>query len=152
MAASVHATAVLVGSRALLIRGPAGSGKSRLALALIQTADCGRFVRLIADDRVELEACHGRLLARAPDALAGLIEVRDLGIRRLAHETVAVVAQVVDLAAPDAKRLPEPTGRRTEIMGLKLPRLAIASGQDALPAVLAWLSSADVEPVAVAEK
>ena len=146
MAASVHATAVLVGSRAILIRGPAGSGKSRLALALIQTA--GRFARLIADDRVELEACHGRLLARAPDALAGLIEVRDLGIRRLAHETVAVVAQVVDLAAPDAERLPEPTGRRTEIMGLKLPRLAIASGQDALPAVLAWLSSADVAPVA----
>jgi serine kinase of HPr protein (carbohydrate metabolism regulator) len=90
-------------------------------------------------------------LARAPDGLAGLIEVRGLGIRRLAHETVAVVAHVVDLAAPDAERLPGPGGQTAEIMGISLPRLAAAPGQDALPAVLAWLSSTDLEP-AVAEK
>ena len=67
-AATVHASAVLVGDRAILIRGPAGSGKSRLAAALIAAAGCGRlrFARLIADDRVWLEACHGRLLARTP--------------------------------------------------------------------------------------
>ena len=61
--ASVHACAVLVGARAILIRGPAGSGKSRLALALIQAAETGRlpFARLLADDRVRPEAHHGRL-------------------------------------------------------------------------------------------
>ena len=54
----VHACAVLIGARALLIRGPAGSGKSRLALALIEAAEAGRlrFARLVADDRVRLEA------------------------------------------------------------------------------------------------
>ncbi len=84
--ATVHASAVLTGSRAMLIRGPAGSGKSRLALALIEAAASGRirFARLVADDRVELTAGHGRLLVRPPPALAGLIEVRGVGVRRLA--------------------------------------------------------------------
>src|SRR5262245_35775079 len=96
---TVHACAVLVGARALLIRGPAGSGKSQLALKLIEAAQSGvlRFARLVADDRVRLEPSHGRLLARAPVELAGLIEVRGLGIRHLAHEQVAVVGAVVDL-------------------------------------------------------
>lgn len=155
MAATVHASAVLVGARAILIRGPAGSGKSRLALALIRAADCGhlRFARLIADDRVQLEACHGRLLARVPEALAGLIEVRGLGIRRMAYEPVAVVGHAVDLAAPDAERLPE-QARTAEIAGVRLPRLAVASGQDPLPAVLAMLASKDAgsTPVEMAEK
>src|SRR5262245_25455010 len=106
--ASVHACAVLVGARAILIRGPAGSGKSRLALALIHAAETGRlpFARLIADDRVRLEARNGRLLAWAPDTIAGLIEVRGLGIRRVAYEPMAVVGLMVDLAAPDSERLP----------------------------------------------
>jgi serine kinase of HPr protein (carbohydrate metabolism regulator) len=71
--ASVHASAVLVCARAILIQGPSGSGKSRLALALLQAAQGGslRFARLVADDRVVLEACHGRLVARPPAELAG---------------------------------------------------------------------------------
>jgi len=84
---TVHASAVLAGARAVLIRGPAGSGKSQLALALIQAAETGllRFARLVGDDRVHLEARHGRLIVRPAAALAGLIEVRGLGIRRLDH-------------------------------------------------------------------
>jgi serine kinase of HPr protein (carbohydrate metabolism regulator) len=99
---TIHASAVLIGARAVLIRGPAGSGKSRLALALIDAAASRalRFARLVADDRVEIEAARGRLLARAPIPLAGLIEVRGLGIRRVAFEPVAVVGWIVDLAAP----------------------------------------------------
>src|SRR5438105_3331163 len=91
--ATVHASAVLAGARAILIRGPAGAGKSRLALALIGAAECGliAFARLVGDDRLQLAAAHGRLLARAPPALAGLIEVRGLGLRRLEHEPVAVI-------------------------------------------------------------
>lgn len=153
-AATVHASAVLVGARAILIRGPAGAGKSRLALKLIGAAQSGllRFARLVADDRVQVEPRHGRLLARAPDTLAGLIEVRGLGIRRMDREPVAVVGLVVDLAAPDGERLPLPASRKAEIYGILIPRLAIASGRDPWPAVLAWLVSADAVPSEVAEK
>jgi HPr kinase/phosphorylase len=140
--ASVHASAVLVGPRAVLIRGPSGSGKSQLALELIETARTGLlpFARLVADDRVHLEAAHGRLLARPAEALAGLIEVRGVGLMRLGYEASAVVGLVVDLAAADARRLPEAAGRRTEIDGIELPRLAVASEEAALPAVLAYIS------------
>ena len=108
-APTVHASAVLTGARAVLIRGGAGAGKSKLALALIDAAQTGllAFARLVGDDRVHLEPRHGRLLVKPAAALAGLIEVRGLGIRRLAHEPVAVVGLVVDLAADDADRLPE---------------------------------------------
>ncbi|MGA7487776.1 MAG: serine kinase, partial [Xanthobacteraceae bacterium] len=63
---TVHASAVLAGARAVLIRGPAGAGKSQLALALIHAGETGllRFARLVGDDRVHLEAHHGRLLVR----------------------------------------------------------------------------------------
>jgi HPr kinase/phosphorylase len=152
--ASVHACAVLIGARAILIRGPAGSGKSQLALALIETARTGAlpFARLIADDRVRLEAHHGRLLARAPEAIAGLIEVRGLGIRRVAHEPVAVVGLVVDLASPDSERLP--ASQKAVIDGIALPRLAVASGVDPLSAVLAWLATPDAgrDAVKMSEK
>jgi HPr kinase/phosphorylase len=137
---TVHASAVLVGPRAVLIRGPAGSGKSRLALDLIQAGQNRTvpFARLVADDRVLLTPFHGRLLARPPAALAGLIEVRGLGIRSLDHEDVAVVGLVVDLAVSAAPRLPETPDREADVAGIKLPRLAVAAGADALPSVLAF--------------
>jgi hypothetical protein len=139
--ATVHASAVLTGSRAVLIRGAAGAGKSRLALALIEAAQSGRirFARLVSDDRVALTSCHGRLILRPPPALAGLIEVRGLGIRRVAFEPVAVAGLVVDLGAADAERMPATAARRAEIDGVGLPRLPLASGADALAAVLAAL-------------
>jgi HPr kinase/phosphorylase len=134
---------VLIGRYAALIRGAAGSGKSRLALALIDAAAIGRirFARLVADDRVELTASHGRLLVRPPAALAGLIEVRGLGVRRVDFEPVAVAALVIDLAAADAERIPAPSARTTEINGIRLPRLPVAAGADALTIVLATLNS-----------
>jgi serine kinase of HPr protein (carbohydrate metabolism regulator) len=141
--ATVHASAVLVGTRAALIRGPSGAGKSRLALDLIQAAQTGSlpFVRLVADDRVHLEAAGGRLLARPAEPLAGLIEVRGAGLLRLAHEPCAVVGLVVDLAAADAERLPQAERRETEIAGIRLPRLAVASDAMALPLVVALVTS-----------
>jgi HPr kinase/phosphorylase len=145
--ATVHASAVLVGPRAVLIRGPAGAGKSRLAWGLIQAVECGRitFARLVGDDRIELAAAHGRLLARAAPALAGLIEVHGLGIRRLDHEPVAVVGLVVDLATPEGQRLPGAADREIVVAGIKLPRLAIAPGADPMPAVLACLLTLSAE-------
>jgi len=141
---TVHASAVLVGARAVLIRGPSGSGKSRLALALLQTAQSGQsvFTRLVSDDRSHLEAHHGRLLVRAPASLAGLIEVRGLGIRRMPCEPVAVVGLVVDLAAPDGGRLPAPASRQATLEGIGLSRLAVAADVEPLPLVLAALLNA----------
>jgi serine kinase of HPr protein (carbohydrate metabolism regulator) len=143
---------VLVGAHALLIRGPSGSGKSQLALRLISAGQSGLlpFARLVADDRIRLEACHGRLLVRAPDALAGLIEVHGLGIRQLPHEPVAVIGSVVELAAPDAQRLPERA--EVEVEGIKLSQLRIAKDRDPYPSVLAWLTTESADQRVVAEK
>jgi HPr kinase/phosphorylase len=136
--ATIHASAVLMRARAVLIRGPAGAGKSSLALRLLQAAGNALlpFARLVADDRAQVEACHGRLLVRPPPQLAGLLEVRGLGIRRLPYEPVAVVGLVVDLAV-EAERLPQPGERRAVIEGISLPRLAVAPGVDPLPRLLA---------------
>jgi HPr kinase/phosphorylase len=135
---------VLIGNRAAMIRGPAGSGKSRLAWDLIDAAMSGRirFARLVADDRVELTASHGRLLVRPPAALAGLIEVRGLGVRRVAFEPMAVAGLVIDLAAADGERIPATSAQTAEINGIRLARLPVAAGNDALTIVLATLNSA----------
>jgi serine kinase of HPr protein (carbohydrate metabolism regulator) len=138
---TLHASAVLVGAKAVLIRGPSGAGKSRLACALVEAGRNGAlpFARLVADDRVLVEVQHGRLLLRPAPSLAGLIEVRGLGIRKVEHEPVAAVGLVVDLAAADAARLPEPAVAETRISGILLPRLAVAPGHEPLPLVLAWV-------------
>jgi HPr kinase/phosphorylase len=140
MPSTIHASAVLVGARAVLIRGPSGSGKSRLALALLEAEHRPRlqFVRLIGDDRVLLEAEHGRLLVRSAPALAGLIEVRGLGIRRVPYEPLAAVGLLIDLGE-EPVRLPNQADLQAEIAGITLPRIAIAAGHDPLPVVLAWL-------------
>ena len=135
---------MLIGRYAALIRGPAASGKSRLALALIDAAATGRipFARLVGDDRVELTAINGRLLVRPAAALAGLIEVRGLGVRRIAFEPVAVAGLVVDLAAADGERVPASSAQTVDINRVRLPRLPVAAGADALAIVLASLNSA----------
>ncbi|HEY5964766.1 MAG TPA: serine kinase [Xanthobacteraceae bacterium] len=145
MPPTIHASAVLVGRRAVLIRGPSGSGKSRLALALLQAAQSGAlpFARLVADDRALVEACNGRLLVRPAPRLAGLIEVRGLGIRQVPCEPVAVVGLVADLDAADAARIPAAACRTCEIERITLPRLPVAAGQDALSLVLSYLQNAD---------
>jgi serine kinase of HPr protein (carbohydrate metabolism regulator) len=142
---TIHASAVLVGARAVLLRGPAGCGKSRLAMALIEAAQSGRlpFARLVADDRAHVEARHGRLLVRPAESLAGLIEVRGLGVRRLPYEPVAVVGLVVDLGVPDAERLPPESERTATIASVTLPRLALAPCADATAVLLAALDTVE---------
>ena len=140
---TIHASAVLVGAKAVLIRGPAGSGKSQLAWNLLTTAAQGvlPFARLVADDRAYVESHSGRLLVRPPHALAGLIEIRGLGIRRVEFEPLAAVGLVVDLAAEDAARYPEQKAASAVIAAVTLPRLAVAAGMAALPLVLATLQT-----------
>ena len=146
MSPTIHASAVLIGARAVLIRGPAGSGKSRLALALLEAEHRVQlpFVRLVADDRVQVEAEHGRLLVRSVPALAGLIEVRGLGIRRVPFEPLAVVGLLMDLGAV-AVRLPDSVSQHAEIAGVSLPRLAVAAGHDPLPVLMAYLQTHHVQ-------
>jgi HPr kinase/phosphorylase len=138
---TIHASAVLVGAKAALIRGPTGSGKSRLVWDLVTAASQGTlpFAKLVADDRAHVESHSGRLLVRPAPELAGMIEVHGLGIRRIEFEPAAVVGLIVDLAAEDARRYPEPKAAIAQIAGIKLPRLAIAAGMTALSLVLAHL-------------
>ena len=123
----MHASAVLVGDRAVLIRGPSGSGKSRLAFDLILAGRSGQIppAILVGDDRVHLDTSGGNLIVRPAAELAGLIEIRGLGIRRIDHAGEAVVGLVVDLAAADAERLPAAEALTTKIDGVKLPRIPV---------------------------
>jgi len=123
----VHATAVAIGGRAVLLRGPSGSGKSDLALRLI---DAG--ARLVSDDQTRIWRDRDVLLARAPHPIAGLIEVRGVGIVRVESLPVARLALVADLVAMQhVDRLPEP-GSET-IFGLAIPRVAIAPFEASAP-------------------
>ena len=141
-AASVHASAVLVGDRAVLIRGPSGAGKSRLAFDLILAGRAGQIPAcvLIGDDRVHLEASGGQLRVRPAAQLAGLIEIRGLGICSCDFSPEAIVGLVVDLAAADAARLPLPEALRVQIDGIELPRIPAGIGTMPLPLVIAALT------------
>ena len=126
----MHASAVLVGDRAVLIRGASGAGKSRLAFDLILAGRAGQIppAVLVGDDRVHLEARGGQLVVRPAPELAGLIEIRGLGIRSCDFVSEAIVGLVVDLAAADAERLPPPEALRTQINGIEIPRIPVGIG------------------------
>jgi len=140
--ASVHASAVRIGNRAVLIRGPSGAGKSRLCFDLILAGRAGQIPEavLVGDDRVRLQAGQGLLMVRPARELAGLIEIRGLGIRSCDFAAEAIVGLVVDLAAADAERLPPPEALQTQISGIKIPRIPVAIGYAALPLVIAALT------------
>jgi HPr kinase/phosphorylase len=153
-AASVHASAVRVGNRAVLICGPSGSGKSRLAFDLILSGRSGQIAPaiLVGDDRVHLDTDAGQLRVRPAAELAGLIEIRGLGIRRCAFAEEAIVGLLVDLAAADSERLPPPEVLTTRIFGVSIPRVPVGAGYSPLPLVVAALttteSSSSVNPSA----
>lgn len=116
----IHATAVAIDGRGVLLRGPSRAGKSDLGLRLI---DAG--ARLVADDQSELRQVGDTLMVRAPAALQGLIEVRGIGIVRLAALAEAPVALVADLVLPEAvERLPAPCSAM--LLGVVVPRIAVA--------------------------
>ena len=142
-APSVHASAVLVGDRAVLIRGPSGAGKSRLAFDLILAGRSGQLPAavLVGDDRVHLDTVAGQLWVRPARELTGLIEIRGLGIRRCDFVAEAVVGLVVDLAASDAERLPPPGSLSIELNGVLLPRIPVGIGHAPLPLIAAFLTT-----------
>ncbi|MEI9989291.1 MAG: HPr kinase/phosphatase C-terminal domain-containing protein [Rhizomicrobium sp.] len=99
---NIHATCVCFGRRGVLLLGKSGSGKSDLALRLI-----GRDAKLVADDRCDLSIENGLLVARPPATIAGLLEVRGIGIVELPHAPSAPVVLAVDLSG-QMVRMPEP--------------------------------------------
>ena len=122
---TVHATAVALGNRAVLLIGPSGSGKSDLALRLID-----RGARLIADDRAVLTRHGDGVLAAPPATIAGLLEVRGVGIVAVPHVAGVPVALVVDLGGPPA-RLPVPATR--DVGGVAVPVVALAAFEASAP-------------------
>ncbi len=115
----VHGTSVSVGGEGILLRGPSGAGKSDLALRLIDEG-----AKLVADDQTELHRAGDTLEMTAPAALAGLLEVRGLGIARVPHVARAPLRLVVDLETEAGiERLPEP--RCCTIEGVVLPLITL---------------------------
>ncbi len=111
----IHASCVAVDGAGILLRGPSGSGKSDLALRMIDEG-----ARLVADDQVVIAQTDGQIVASAPDRLAGLIEVRGLGVIRIDPLAQAPLILVADLMATDAiERMPEPDS--TQLLGIDLP-------------------------------
>ena len=116
---TIHATAVALDGVAVLLRGPPGSGKSDLALRLIEAG-----ARLIADDQTVLSRRGGRLFAAPPATIAGRLEVRGLGIVALDHVADIAVALVFDLVAAAAiERLPAPA--TVELLNVRLPLMRL---------------------------
>lgn len=119
----MQASAVSIDGAAMLIEGPPGSGKSSLALALID-----RGAGLIGDDAVTLTADSGRLMATPPPNIAGLIEVRGVGLVRLPLAPPAPVGLILSLGGPVPERLPESPLPTRAIAGVVIPVLAFDPG------------------------
>jgi len=114
---TLHASCVARDGRAILIRGPSGSGKSDLALRLID-----RGAVLVSDDYTIVRAIEDKLIASAPPNIAGRMEVRGVGIIQFETAGEAPVALVVDLER-EVDRLP-PAQQSTTIAGIEVPLIA----------------------------
>lgn len=123
----LHASCVMIRGEGVLIRGPSGSGKSTLAWQLVTAENAaGREAWLVADDRVTVTIDRGgqALIASAPEALRGLIELRGIGIVRRDFRDAARLGLVVDLVGELPERLPPASARVTQILDVTVPRLA----------------------------
>jgi hypothetical protein len=123
---NIHATCVAIGRDGVLLLGPSGSGKSDVALRLM---DGGAV--LVADDRTILFAEKGALHARAPAAIAGLIEIRGVGIVKMRARPRVKLALAVILGG-EGPRLPRPRFYRA--LSMKLPQIALDARFASTPA------------------
>ncbi len=135
---NIHATAVaLDADRGVLIVGPSGSGKSELALRLMAFG-----ARLVADDRVDLHVAQGKLMATCPASLAGMIEMRGIGILGAAPLPQARLVLAVNLGEQETERLPP---RRSQtFLGVDLPLVLRLHRGHLDVAVLQWLKGGRV--------
>ncbi len=138
----LHANCVAIGGAGVLILGKPGSGKSDLTLRLIDTAGSGLGGKplkatLVSDDQVLVTRRAGKLHASPPKAIAGLLEIRGVGIVRLAYRKSVPLRLAVRLApAAQIERLPGTANDRLEIAGLSLPAIDIDPAAASAPARL----------------
>lgn len=121
---NIHGTAVALGGKAVLLRGQSGSGKSDLALKLID-----RGATLISDDQVLIEKVEKTLFLSAPKPIANLLEIRGLGIINFERLDRVPLVLIVDLLGNEIpERLPEPSF--AEILACKFPQLKLEAKRD----------------------
>ncbi len=138
----VYGTSVALGGDGILLRGPAGGGKSDLALRLIDQGG-----RLVADDQTELQLEGGEIWMTAPASIEGRIEVRGLGILPVPSVPTALLRLVADLVPPaEIERMPEP--RVCELLGRRVPLIALAPFEASAPAKLRLALRQAAAPVA----
>lgn len=123
----IHGTCVALGDHAAMLTGAPGSGKSDLALRFIHETPKEFDPVLIADDQLFVTKTDGHLIARTPDAIAGRIEVRGVGILQVPYRPEAQLGLFVDLVAPEEvpRLLPDPLPVR-DVCGIKLPVITLA--------------------------
>src|SRR5438045_3219754 len=129
-AETLHASSVALDGRAVLISGPSGSGKSDLALRLLD-----RGFILVSDDQTIVKKDGARLLASAPPTIAGKLEIRGIGIVHMARVDDVPVALLVELTS-DIQRLPDDS-RARPILGVKLPLISIDAMTASAPSKVA---------------
>jgi len=140
--ALIHGTCLAIGDEGVLLVGKPGSGKSDLALRLIDQAGAGlsgreRTAQLVADDQVVIRRSAGALLASAPASLKGKLEIRGLGIAELAVAAEARLRLSVRLTpAAEIERLPDLGSARMEILGISLPLILLDPWNASAPARL----------------
>ena len=127
---TMHATSVAMDGRAVLICGPSGSGKSDLALQLIDRG----FV-LVSDDQTMVRKSGDRLLADAPDSIAGKLEIRGIGIVEMERVGDVRVALVVELTS-DIQRLPDDSRERV-VLGIPVPLISVDAKTASAPSKVA---------------
>ena len=137
---TVHASAVQIDGKGILILGPSGAGKSALALDLIDQCQLrGIPAKLIGDDRIVLKGSSGHFFACPAPPLAGLIEVRGSGIHAIDHVPEALLhLSVLLVKEEDAIRMP-PQEAVEILPGVFLPQLKVPRGQPAIRAVFSRL-------------
>lgn len=124
---TLHATTVAKDGRAVIITGRSGSGKSDLALRLLDRG----FV-LVSDDQTYLKIAGGRLIAAAPPIIRGKLEVRGIGIVELDSVDNVPVSLVVELSS-EIERLPD-EGRERLILGQDIPLVSVDAQSASAPA------------------
>ncbi len=140
--ALIHATCLAIGGEGVLLLGQPGSGKSDLALRLIDGAGAGlsgllRSALLVADDQVSIRRVEGRLIASAPPALTGKLEIRGLGIAEVPIERDVPLRLAVRLTpAVDIERLPDLARSRMDILGVSIPLVLLDPEKPSAPARL----------------
>ena len=115
---TIHASTVAVDGRAVLICGPSGSGKSDLALRMLD-----RGFTLVSDDQTLVRRDGERLVAAAPANIAGKLEIRGLGIIEVDHLRDIPVALIVELTS-DIQRMPDES-RERPVLGVAVPLISV---------------------------